>query len=129
MSNTMIVRERKGRPEWLPLPFLPSFVFEEAYFATLHNAIAFAREHLGLTFPCFIELGLLNTRGMQIGITTDDIRGPVQAKESVSRIVLSDADRATINSVLLEFFNQVYDLSGYQRPQGLYGFPPGPPLP
>ncbi len=55
-------------------------------------------------------------------------RGPVQANEAVSRAVLPDAEQATVNSVLLEFFDQVHDLSGYQRPQGLHGFPPGPPV-
>jgi len=55
--------------------------------------------------------------------------GPVQANEAICRVVLQDAERATINSVLVEFFNQVHNLSGYQRPQGLHGFPPGPPKP
>ncbi len=44
-------------------------------------------------------------------------------------MILPDAERETINSALLKFFNQVHDLSGYTRPQGLYGFPPGPPKP
>ena len=129
MSNTMIVRERGGRPGWLPLPLLPAFVFEELFYQTLHAGVAFGSEHLGLSFPCQVELGLLETRGMNIGITTEDIRGPAQANEAICRVILPDAEQATINSALLAFFNQVHDLSGYQRPQGLYGFPPGPPKP
>jgi hypothetical protein len=129
MSNTMIVRERNGRPDWLPLQILPAFVFEDLFYETLHAGVAFGGEYLGLSFPCRVELGLLNTRGMHIGITTDDIRGPVQANEAVCRVVLPDAERATLTYALLEFFNQVHDLSGYKRPQGLYGFPPGPPKP
>jgi hypothetical protein len=76
-----------------------------------------------------VELGLLETNGIHVGINTDDIRGPAQAKEAISRMILPDAERETINSALLKFFNQVHDLSGYTRPQGLYGFPPGPPKP
>jgi hypothetical protein len=82
----MIIRERNGRPDWLPLPVLPSFVFEDLFFAALYRGMAFASECLGLTFPCFVELGLLNTRGMHIRITTEDIRGPVHAKEALTRI-------------------------------------------
>ena len=129
MSNTMIVRERRGRPDWLPIPFLPAFVFEELFYETLHTGVAFGIEYLGLGFPCQVELGILNTRGMHIGITMEDIRGPVEANEAICRIVLPDTERETMNSALLEFFNQVHDLSGYQRPQGLHGFPPGPPKP
>ena len=129
MSNTMIVRKRNGRPDWVPIPFLPAFVLEELFYETLHAGVAFGREHLRLSLPCRIELGLLETRGMHIGITTDDIRGPVHANEAVCRNVLLDAERATINSALLQFLDQVHDLSGYQRPQGLHGFPPGPPKP
>src|SRR5260370_4648872 len=129
MSNTMIVRERNGRPEWLPLPMLPAFVFEELFYNSLHAAVSFAREHLALTLPYQVELGLLETNGRHVGINTDDIRGPAQAKEAISRMILPDAERETINSALLKFFNQVHALSGYTRPQGLYGFPPGPPKP
>jgi hypothetical protein len=129
MSNTMILRKRNGRPEWLPLPILPTFVFEELYYDTLRSSVAFAREHLALKSPFQIELGLLATRGMHIGINTDDIRGPVQANEAVLRVTVPDAENDSINSALLEFFELVHDLSGYRRPQGLNGFPPGPPRP
>jgi hypothetical protein len=50
-SNTMIIRERKGRPDWLPLPLLPAFVFEQLFYDMLHASVLFAREHLGLTVP------------------------------------------------------------------------------
>jgi nucleoside phosphorylase len=126
-SNTMIIRQRGGRPHWLPLPFLPALLFERLFYEKLHAAIAFAQTRLDLTFPFQVELGLINTHGMYLGITNEDIRGPVQANETVYRLALANADTETINSALLEFFNQVHDLTGYQRPIGLYSFPPGPP--
>jgi hypothetical protein len=129
MSNRIIVRARNGRPDWLPIPFLPAFVFEDLFYKALHSAVAFAQENLSLTFPLQVELGLLGTKGMHIGLNMSDLRGPVHENEADSRAVLADADEATINSVLLEFFQQVHDLSGYRRPQGLHGFPPGPPRP
>jgi hypothetical protein len=59
----------------------------------------------------------------------EDIRGPIHAEDAVCRLILPSADREAINMALLQFFEQVYDLSGFQRPIGHYGFPPGPPRP
>jgi nucleoside phosphorylase len=129
MSNTMIIRERGGRPEWLPIPLLPTFVFEELFYNTTHAAVGFASAHLRLTLPCHIEFGLLNTKGMRLGITTDDIRGPLHAEDAICRLVLPSPDRDGINAALLQFFEQVYGLSGFRRPTAHYGFPPGPPRP
>jgi hypothetical protein len=63
------------------------------------------------------------------GITTDDIRGPIHTAEAITRIVLAAPDRDQVNDALLQFFELVYDQSGYRRPTGLYGYPPGPPRP
>jgi hypothetical protein len=49
--------------------------------------------------------------------------------DAVVRKEVSSAEAAAINAVLLEFFSEVYDKTGYARPSGLHGFPPGPPLP
>ena len=129
MSNTMIIRERGSRPAWVPVPLLPAFVFEDVFYNTMHAAVAFATTHLGLTLPCRMEFGLLNIKSLRFGVTTDDIRGPIHAEDAVSRLILSSADREAINLALLQFFEQVYDLSGFRRPIGHYGFPPGPPRP
>ena len=40
---------------------------------------------------------------------------------------LGGGSPAAINALLLDFFNEVYDKTGYARPHGLHGFPPGPP--
>jgi nucleoside phosphorylase len=128
-SNTVTVRERAQRPDWVPIPLLPTFVFEDLFYNATHAGVAFGREHLRLTFPCQIEFGLLNLKGVQLGITTDDIRGPIHADETVCRVLVPSLNEADVNAALLQFFDQVYDLSGYRRPSGLYGFPPGPPRP
>jgi len=113
----------------IPLPVLPTFVFEDLFYNGAHTAVAFGREHLRLSFPCNIEFGLLEMRGVHLGITTEDIRGPVHATEAVCHVILPAAERDAVNAALQQFFDQVYDLSGYRRPKGLYGFPPGPPRP
>jgi nucleoside phosphorylase len=129
MSNTLIIRERESRPEWVPVPLLPAFVFEEVFYNTVHAAVAFATAHLGLTLPCRMEFGLLNIKSLRLGVTTEDIRGPIHAEDAVCRLILPSADREAINMALLQFFEQVYDLSGFRRAIGHYGFPPGPPRP
>jgi nucleoside phosphorylase len=129
MTNTMIIRERAGRPSWVPVPLLPTFIFEELFYNAAHAAVVFACTHLRLRFPCHIEFGLLNTKGLRLGVTTEDIRGPLHADEVVCRVLLSNSNQEAINAALLRFFEQVYDLSGFRRPIGHYGFPPGPPRP
>ena len=129
MSNTMIIHERGGRPAWVPVPLLPTFVFEDIFYNATHASVTFSTAHLGLKLPCQVEFGLLDTKGVRLGITTDDICGPLHAQDAVCRVVLPSAEREAINAALLQFFAQVYDLSGFRRPTGLYGFPPGPPRP
>jgi hypothetical protein len=81
----MIIRERGSRPEWVPILSLPAFVFEDLFYTAAHAAVAFATAHLKLTLPCRIEFGLLNIEGLRLGVTTDDIRGPIRAEDAVSR--------------------------------------------
>ena len=66
-------------------------------------------------------------RGAYLGVNYDDIRGPIQFDEAVVRVKLASPDAAAINAALLEFFNEVFDKTGYARPEGLNHFPPGPP--
>jgi hypothetical protein len=41
----------------------------------------------------------------------------------VLRRELKDLDDETLDSFLLEFFQKIYDQTGYPRPASLYGFP------
>jgi nucleoside phosphorylase len=127
LSNTMVIRERGSRPQWMPLPLLPATLFEQLYYEVAHMAVSIAQGHLGLTFPCQLELGLINIRGMHIGITTEDIRGPVQVEEAVCRVTLESYSVQAVDDALLAFFNHVHDLTGYRRPENLHGFPPNRP--
>jgi hypothetical protein len=100
---------------------------EQGFYRALHKNVSFAAAHLGLTFPCHLELGLLNMRGAHLGVDQRDIRGPIQFDEAIVLAELGSADTAAINAVLLAFFDEVFDRTGFSRPQGLNGFPPGPP--
>jgi hypothetical protein len=55
--------------------------------------------------------------------------GPIHTDEVVYRTLLASADPAELNRALLEFFTEAFDEAGYERPQGMHGFPPGPPHP
>jgi nucleoside phosphorylase len=127
LTDTLVVRERGWRPANWPMPFIPATVLEQAFYRALHKNVPFAVEHLGLTFPCHVELGILRIRGAYLAVTQDDIRGPIQFDDALVRVELPSADRIAIDAALLQFFEEAFDKTGYARPQNLHGFPPGPP--
>jgi nucleoside phosphorylase len=126
VSNKMIVRERGERPQWVPVPFIPAPLFEIVFYDKVRVAVAFAAQHLGLTFPCVIEMGLLGTANVTLAINQEDL-WVIRKEKIVWRQDLADAAATNINAALLSFFNAVYDATGYARPEGLFGFPPNPP--
>lgn len=127
LTDTLIVRDRGWRPAHWPMPFIPATVLEKAFYRALHKNVTLAVAHLGLTFPCHVELGILGIRGAHLAVTEQDVRGPIQFDEAVVRAELRSADPHAINAALLEFFNEVFDKTGYPRPPNLHDFPPGPP--
>jgi nucleoside phosphorylase len=123
-SNTMIVRERGGRPEWVPIPFIPAVNLEAIFFEKAHAAVAFAVQHLSLKFPCKVEMGLVGTTNVALAVDQD--RMPPIRKEKI--ILQQDlADESGVEAALLAFFEQVHDATGFARPTGLFGFPPDKP--
>ena len=128
-SNTVVVRERGGRPDWVPIPFIPAFVLEETFYQKAHAAVAFAVSQLRLRFPADMELGVLGLEGVHLGIHDQDIRGPIRVNKIVSAHELKTGSAAEINQALLAFFERIYGSTGYARGAGLFNFPPGPPRP
>jgi hypothetical protein len=102
---------------------------EQAFYKTLHTAVPFTIQHMALAFPAQVEFGLLDLEGVQITVPTEDTWGPIHTVEVVYRTLLASADPAELNRALLEFFTEVFDKAGYERPQGMHGFPPGSPRP
>jgi nucleoside phosphorylase len=127
VSDELVIKKRELRPDWVPIPFVPALDLEQSFYRALHGNVAFATKHLGLTFPCTIEFGLIVTVGEQLILRQDDFRPIRSSAAAIVRGTLSSADPAAINQLLLEFFEAVHDKTGYPRPNGLYGFPPGPP--
>ncbi len=127
VSNSIVLRERGGRPDWVPIPFIPALLTEQIFYTKTHAAIAFAVGQLGLAFPCDIQLGILGLRAARLAIKEDDIRGPIQTDKVISRHRLNMGNQTEIDGALLEFFNLLYDATGFARPNDLFHFPPDPP--
>jgi nucleoside phosphorylase len=128
-SNTVVVRERGGRPEWVPIPFIPALVLEQTFYQMAHGAVAFAVGQLGLTFPADIDFGVLRTEGVQLAVKDDDIRGPIRLNKIISSHELKTGTAAEVDRALVAFFDQIYDATGYARAVGQFHFPPEPPRP
>jgi nucleoside phosphorylase len=127
VSNTVVVRERGGRPEWIPIPFIPAMLTEQTFHQKAHAAVAFAESQFGLTFPADIQFGVLGLEGAMLVIQNDDMRGPIQAGKVIYSHALETGSAAEVDAALLEFFNRLHDTTGHRRPSGLFHFPPDPP--
>jgi nucleoside phosphorylase len=125
-SNKVIVRERGQRPSWVPIPFIPALPFEELFFDKLRSGLAFAVHHLGLTFPCTIEMGLIGTEDVSLAVNTDNIQ-PIRSDRIVHRESLADSSATVVDAALLKFFDLIHDATGFTRAASLFGFPPGRP--
>jgi hypothetical protein len=73
-SNTVVIRERGGRPDWVPIPFIPALLTEQMYYDKTHAAVEFATSQLGVAVPCELELGVLDLKGVKLALNTEDIR-------------------------------------------------------
>jgi nucleoside phosphorylase len=126
-SNTVVIRERAGRPDWVPIPFIPALSTEQMYYDKAHAAVEFATGQLGVAAPCDLELGILGLKGVTIAINTEDLPGPIQIENVILRRTLPIGGPDEIDAVLLEFFERLHDATGYARPKNLFHFPPEPP--
>ena len=125
-SNTMIIRERGHRPDWVPVPFIPALLAEQIFYEKTHAAVAFAEEQLGLKLPCKLELGIIDLKGVTLALYRDDLR-PILTDKVIMRSTISIGTRKEIDAALLDFFNALYDATGCARPANLFDFPPNPP--
>lgn len=105
--------------------YVPGPFFENIYHNALHSYIMFMVNNLKISPPYTIEAGAVGIQQFQImvGPTIDDRRGPFYQNEMNKRVVLNNASDEAIDAVLLMIFEELYRVSGYPRPEGLYGFP------
>lgn len=126
INASLIVRERGGRPEGLPLPFVPAVVLEQAYYDHLRALVAFATERLELQFPCQVECGLVGIEHLTLQVPPDEFRESLKP-EAIVRRTLKTTQAEASDRILLDFYAEVHDTTGYMRPERLGGFPPARP--
>jgi hypothetical protein len=127
VNGALVAHERGERPAWIKLPFLASVVFERVYYDNLRALIAFAQEYLSLSPPWQVECGLVGILGLHVGLSPEDIRGPVRKADVTLRRTLKAEDEPAMDKLLLEFFNLLHQAMGSVRPAALHGFPPSRP--
>jgi hypothetical protein len=82
-----------------------------------------------VTFPACrvqIEFGLVGARGVHFGVPRLDTWERIQGDEVVVRRVIATAAAGEVDAALLDFFSEVFDQPGQERPANLHNFPPGP---
>jgi hypothetical protein len=126
MSDVLIIRERDFRPRWIPLPVILAYVFENTFHRTTHQAVRLAIEQIGITSPVQIEFGLVGVRGVHFGVPRLDTWERIQGDEVVVRRAIATAEAGGVDAALLDFFSEVFDQTGQERPANLHNFPPGP---
>ncbi len=126
VGGKFFITERGWRPAHVPIPLLPLSPFENAFHRTLRLAVNFMSEHLDLQVPWRVVLGVIGLAGVHYGVN-DDAIGPVHQNEVIFDATLNSATDAAVTTLAVQFFEEVYDASSYQRPAGLHGFPPVSP--
>lgn len=98
---------------------------EDIYIKSLPNYINFAKS-MGIEAPYTIEAGAIGLNQAYLGIPKDyddGLRGPIHENELIYRGVIEEANEAEIQKFLLDFFEELFDLSGYHRPKNFNNFP------
>jgi hypothetical protein len=108
-------------------PIVPALVMEQTFYTGLHTALSFAEQHLELSYPALVEIGLIGARDASLNFPPENNFEPIRQDEIIVQKILADGARSSIDVLLLEFFNEVFDKTGFARPTGLHGFPPDRP--
>jgi hypothetical protein len=106
---------------------LPTLPFETTFFDTLRRYVKFAQDALGLKPPFEVRAGIVGIESGLLELLRNDLWGPIYQNEVTTSRVLNETSAGALNAFLLSFFDAVYELTSHRRPNGLYGFPPGPP--
>jgi hypothetical protein len=122
IGSNLLRTERGILPADVPIPLLPLFPFEQAYYHCLKEALTFMSRDLSLNGPWNVVHGITGLAGVHYGVIIDFL-GPVHGDTVEYSIVINQPTEDAIEVALLPFLEQVYDLSGYPRPLNLHGFP------
>src|SRR6185369_3339060 len=82
-TDAIVVRERGFRPAWVPIPLVPALVMEQTFYTGLYAALAFAEQHLELSYPVRVEIGVVGVRGAYLNFPPEDNFEPIRQDEIV----------------------------------------------
>lgn len=105
-------------------PFIPAAALESLYRNMLFRYINFLSTHIRIAAPVVIKAGAFGLKGFKLAVYNDDaFFGPFHDNALEETIELVDFSAESLNSVLLQFFEALFEASGYSRPTNLYNFP------
>ena len=81
---------------------------------------------MGIEPPYTIEAGAVGLNQAYLGVPKDyddGLRGPIHENELMYRGVLEGDSEEEIQRFLLDFFEALFELSGYRRPENFNNFP------
>ncbi len=103
---------------------LPSLAIEETYRLMLPAYVSFMRDEMTIEPPYTIQCTIAGILDGYILMPENERWGPIHVTEVTHRRVLNDVSEGALIAFLLSFFEEIYDVTGYQRPQHFGGFPP-----
>jgi hypothetical protein len=106
--------------------FVPAQAFEGTFQRTLSRYLEFMSQGLNIPPPYTVVAGGVGLEGLDfvINSTGIDPYGPFYDDEFSVRLVLNDTSSAAVDVILVRIFEELFQRSGYSRPQGFGGFPP-----
>jgi hypothetical protein len=119
INTSLIVKERGGRPPGIKLPFIAMQPFERTCQAHLATLLAFVKEQLGIDSPWQVEIGLVGIKGLNLIVPPGEFWGPIRKTDIIHRAICNSADLNVVGELAGEFFNKIFDATGYARPANL----------
>jgi nucleoside phosphorylase len=105
-------------------PFIPAAALESVYRNMLFRYINFLSTHIRIAAPVVIKAGVFGLKGFNLAVHSDGtFFGPFYDNALEETFELADFSAESLNSVLLQFFEALFEASGYPRPTNLYNFP------
>ena len=105
---------------------IPGKAFEETFRERLIDYVGFLEKELKIAPPYRVEAGAVGLKGGRILIDQfpDTPLGPIYDEGFQIERALNETSSAAVDRLVLEIFEGLFQVSGYPRPNGLFGFPP-----
>jgi hypothetical protein len=108
-------QETNGHPK-----YIPTSAIEADLIYTLRNYLEAARDHIGLTPPLELRVGMTQVYGYELAVETKWFMHPFAGKIFEPTFVhasLIESYDSEVGDLLLPFFRLMYDMAGEVRPE------------